>query len=143
MKNRTCQIGHFSHNLFQQPGSFWGQGGWSHIGPYCELQGFSEATWLEALGAHTQMPNPDNRKRMPEPMTSKATKEMSSLQVSQVHLVEVTSETKNQAMKDMPVIKSTTVRWGKTAAHGLELHFARHGVIHSSATGIQSGSVFT
>lgn len=62
------------------------------------------------------MPTQSKRKRTPKPMKSDATREISSsLYTSRVYFVDVTSYTKNQAVKNMPMASNTTVRWGNTA----------------------------
>lgn len=62
------------------------------------------------------MPTHNIRNRIPKPENMAATSETrSSLNRSLVNFVLVTSYTKNQAVKNTPIPKSITVRWGKTA----------------------------
>lgn len=62
------------------------------------------------------MPTQSNRNNTPKPENIAATKDInSSLNISRVNLVLVTSYTKNQAVKNIPIPNNTTASSGKTA----------------------------
>jgi len=65
---------------------------------------------------YTYIPTHKRRNRRPKPLKTDATSATeSSLKMSLVNLVEVTSYTKNQAMKKMPMPSRTRERWGNIA----------------------------
>lgn len=61
------------------------------------------------------MPTQSSRNNTPKPENTAATKEInSSLNISRVNFVLVTSYTKNQAVKNIPIPNSITANSGKT-----------------------------
>lgn len=65
---------------------------------------------------YTYIPTHNRRKRIPKPEKIAATNDTrSSLNMSLVNFVLVTSYTKNHAVKNIPIPRRMTVRWGNTA----------------------------
>lgn len=65
---------------------------------------------------YTYIPTHNRRKRIPKPEKIAATNDTrSSLNMSLVNFVLVTSYTKNHAVKNIPMPRRMTVRWGNTA----------------------------
>lgn len=68
------------------------------------------------LQYYTYIPTHNNKNNIPNPEKIAATKDNnSSLKMSLVNFVLVTSYTKNQAVKKIPIPSNTNVRCGKTA----------------------------